>query len=293
MTHSQPGISAPVPEDARYLSFSLLPESAPLEALEALADLAVDDSIVIGLGPSLLAQLDVDIEGMRNFPALVGAGIDIPSTPVALWCWLRGDDRGELVHTTRAVCAAVEEAFLLDEVIDAFRYGSGLDLSGYEDGTENPEGDAANAAAYVHGAGAGLDGGSFVAVQQWVHDLDTFSALDNDQRDHVIGRRISDNEELESAPASAHVKRTAQEDFEPEAFVLRRSMPWADAAREGLVFVAFGKSFDAFEALLNRMVGLDDGIRDELFCFTRPLTGSYFWCPPVEGGRLDLSRLKG
>jgi len=25
-----------------------------------------------------------------------------------------------------------------------------------------------------------------------------------------------------------------------------------------------------------------------LFSFTRPVTGSYFWCPPVKDGRLDL-----
>jgi hypothetical protein len=33
---------------------------------------------------------------------------------------------------------------------------------------------------------------------------------------------------------------------------VRRSMPWADAASEGLMFVAFGHSFDAFEAQLRR-----------------------------------------
>jgi len=55
-----------------------------------------------------------------------------------------------------------------------------------------------------------------------------------------MGRRLEDNEELGDAPPYAHVKRTAQESFDPEAFVLRRSMPRADAEREGLVFVAFG-----------------------------------------------------
>jgi hypothetical protein len=58
---------------------------------------------------------------------------------------------------------------------------------------------------------------------------------------------------------------------------------------KGLVFVAFGKSFDAFEALLNRMVGKEDGITDALFTFTRPLTGNYFWCPPSKDGRLATS----
>jgi len=68
-------------------------------------------------------------------------------------------------------------------------------------------------------------------------------------------------------------------------------MPWADAEKEGLVFVVFGHSFQAFEALLNRMLGLDDGITDALFNFTRPVTGSYLWCPPIKDGDLDLSTL--
>lgn len=112
-------------------------------------------------------------------------------------------------------------------------------------------------------------------------------------QDNAIGRRRRDNKELEHAPASAHVKRTAQENFTPEAFVVRRSMPWADAAQAGLMFVAFGKSLDAFEAQLRRMVGADHGITDALFKFTRPLTGGYFWCPPVRNGRLDLRAILG
>jgi len=68
-------------------------------------------------------------------------------------------------------------------------------------------------------------------------------------------------------------------------------MPWADETREGLVFVAFGKSFDAFEVLLNRMMGAEDGIADALFRFTHPISGGYFWCPPIDAGRLDLSVL--
>jgi putative iron-dependent peroxidase len=93
------------------------------------------------------------------------------------------------------------------------------------------------------------------------------------------------------APASAHVKRTAQESCEPEAFILRRSMPSAKGSRGGLNFVAFGKSFDAFEAQLKRMIGAEDGITDALFQYTRPINGSYFWCPPLQGDRLDFRAL--
>jgi len=110
------------------------------------------------------------------------------------------------------------------------------------------------------------------------------------EKDDAIGRHISDNEEFD-APTSAHVKRSAQEDFSPEAFMLRRSMPWAMGMDAGLMFVAFGHSFDAFEAIMDRMMGQDDGIMDGIFKFTLPITGAYYWCPPVKDGKLDLSAI--
>ena len=74
--------------------------------------------------------------------------------------------------------------------------------------------------------------------------------------------------------------------------MVRRSMPWNDATREGLVFVAFGHTLQAFEAVMRRMVGLDDGITDGMFRFSQPVNGAYFWCPPMLDGKLDLSLLK-
>ena len=68
-------------------------------------------------------------------------------------------------------------------------------------------------------------------------------------------------------------------------------MPWADESNEGLVFVAFGKSIYAYDAQLKRMLGMDDGVTDALFNFTTPITGSYYWCPPIKDGTLDLRSL--
>jgi len=291
MTNAQPGILAPIPRLARYLAFSQQPDTDVHAALAALAGVVEGDEVVLGIGRSVALHLGRTIEGLRVLPGNAGAGFDVPSTPAALWCWIRGNDRGELLHRGRQLQRLAAPAFTIDEVVDAFQYGSARDLTGYEDGTENPEGDAAIDAALVTGRGPGLDGSSFVAVQQWVHDLDLFESKPTAERDDIIGRRKSDNEELADAPESAHVKRTAQESFEPEAFVLRRSMPWADEFDAGLHFVAFGKSFDAFEAQLQRMIGAEDGTVDALFTFTRPVSGAYFWCPPIEDGRPDLSCL--
>jgi putative iron-dependent peroxidase len=168
-----------------------------------------------------------------------------------------------------------------------FIYADHRDLTGYEDGTENPKDEAAVEAALV-AAGDGLAGSSFVAVQRWQHDLAHFNAQPQSVRDDIIGRRRVDNEELEDAPATAHVKRSAQEDYDPPAFMLRRSMPWATQAGEGLEFIAYGHSLDAFERVMRRMAGLDDGTVDALFSFSRPVTGGYYWCPPVRQSRLDL-----
>ena len=291
MRSFQPGILAPVPPVARYLTFELAPGGYARSALARLAATVDPLLTVVGLGRSIPLALGREVPGLRDFHARSGAGIEVPSTPAALWCWLRGEDRGELVHRSRALAAAVSPVFAVEATIDAFLHAGGRDLTGYEDGTETPQGDAAVEAAVLDGAGAGLDGSSFVAVQQWLHDFQRFEAMGRAGQDAAIGRRREGNEEIDDAPPSAHVKRTAQESFEPEAFVVRRSMPWSEGARAGLVFTAFGHSFDAFEALLRRMAGEEDGVTDALFRFTRPLTGAYFWCPPVAQGRLDLRAL--
>ncbi len=290
MTNAQSGILAEETKLARYLSFSLENSAAANDALIALRSVVDPERSVIGLGKSLIDALGCDIAGLRTMPAQSNGGIDVPSTPDALWVWLRGNDRGELYHRSRTIEIALSTAFDMVSAVDSFQFNENRDLSGYEDGTENPEGDDAMDAAILQNDSAGLSGSSFVAVQQWLHDFEALDAMSTEAKDDAIGRHIADNEEYD-APASAHVKRSAQEDFDPEAFMLRRSMPWVDGMSGGLMFVAFGHSFDAFEAIMNRMIRLDDDIADALFKFTKPLTGAYYWCPPVSDGKLDLSAI--
>jgi putative iron-dependent peroxidase len=295
MSDSQPGILEAVPLAARYVSFTLAPETLSPAALRAalkrLAAAADGRSMVVGFGPGLAALLGASVPGLHELPPIEGRGVDVPSTPIALWCWLRGDDRGDLLHLSRRLVALLQPVLKLRHVVDAFRHKTGRDLTGYEDGTENPEGELAEQAALVHGAGPGLDGSSYLAVQQWVHDFDAFDRLAEVERDHHFGRRLSDNFELEDSPTWAHVKRTAQESFDPPAFMLRRSMPWTMSMQSGLMFVAFGNSHRSFEVQMRRMAGEEDGVVDAMFRISKPVSGSYLWCPPVARGRLDLRQL--
>ena len=289
MNQYQLGILAPAPSAARYLTFQAQHQGNIHAALRALQDIVDGERLVVGLGKALLLQLGISKPNLANFPSYATAGVNIPSTPADLWCWLRGDERGDLLLQSQTLIDALAVGFDCVNIIDGFCHQHGRDLTGYEDGTENPVDEAAIAAAIVTGQGEELDGGSFVAVQQWQHDMSRFKRMSNEQQDYAIGRRRSDNEELEDAPESAHVKRTAQESFSPEAFVLRRSMSWSEGKNGGLVFVSFGHSVQGFAAQLRRMVGLEDGIIDGLFQFTRPITGAYFWCPPIKDGRLVIT----
>lgn len=274
----QPAILQAIPAHASYLTWTIRSGANRIsvqQSLHALLALTDGDRIVTGIGAALAKALDLSVSGLQEFTGIAGSQVSIPATPAALWIWLRAEERGELVHQQLRIAEVLTPAFELQHQTGAFRYAEGRDLSGYEDGTENPQDDEALAVAVTEA------GGSFVAVQQWQHDFAALAAMAQPAKDHAIGRRLSDNEELEDAPESAHVKRTAQEDFEPPAFMLRRSMPWSEGMHGGLYFVAFARSYQAFEAQLRRMSGAEDGVTDALFRFSQPQTTAYFWCPPL------------
>jgi putative iron-dependent peroxidase len=298
IAHPQAGILLPPPPASRHLEFALRPgvtRATVVGVMRNLSDrhLLLDGTAgVVGLGPSLVELLGLRVPGLRTFPPLENNGIHVPSTPHALWIWARGEDRGELLNRSRVIAAGLGPAFALEHSVDTFVYDGGRDLTGYEDGTENPKADDATIAAIVADPVLAPTGSSFVAVQRWLHDLDHFESLTIDEQHATMGRERVSNVEIDDAPASAHVKRTAQESFDPPAFVVRRSMPWAEGNRAGLVFVAFGSTLDKYERQLRRMVGLEDGVADGLFSFTRPLSGAYYWCPPLVDGQLAITGLE-
>ncbi|MDP1776219.1 MAG: Dyp-type peroxidase, partial [Moraxellaceae bacterium] len=301
MSEAQSGILAALPPQARYLLLQLkasVDTEALKQVLTQLQTMANGDELVVGFGLPIFAVLGQQLPGLTTGPVIPKSLVPLALKEAALWCWLRGNDRGDLLRLEHCLTSVLDKCFDVVSSIDAFVYKEGRDLTGYEDGTENPEGDEAVHTALVSPeqadtlskqtslSASAYTSGSFVAVQQWLHDFKAFDAMDQLSKDHTIGRRLSDNEEIDDAPITAHVKRTEQEGFAPEAFVLRRSMPWTAGAKAGLVFVAFGHSLDAFERMLTRMSGAEDGQIDSLFSISKPIASSYFWCPPVLHGQV-------
>lgn len=173
MNLSQAGILAPLPPVGRYVFFLIADHdtNAIRAALKRLQVLANGDQTVAGISPQVVAALGKQLPFLRELPALQGPELQAPNTPAALCLWLRGTDCGELLELPLRLAEALHPAFVLQHSVDAFIHrrgsnGLGRDLTGYEDGTENPEGDEAAQTALGQAQGNGLDGGSCWALQQ-------------------------------------------------------------------------------------------------------------------------------
>lgn len=289
---TQSSILSPIAKHARFLELSLVPTANTHDALKCLKKLEISAHFLIGLSSSFISKLGRNIDGFHDFPTDFKGTSGIPSTQADLVIRIEHDDCGAIAKLSRSSLYCLAEFFKLDRQLECFKYGDGLDLSGYVDGTENPEGEDAVNAAILESDDQNLNGSSFITLQKWQHDLRNLQNRPQQDQDNIIGRRLSDNFELDEAPASAHVKRTAQESFTPEAFMLRRSMPWSDITGEGLHFVSFASNLYPFEVQFKRMLGAEDKIVDRIFEFSQPLTGAHYWCPPKSGEMLNLEYLK-
>ncbi|MCB6183732.1 Dyp-type peroxidase [Leeia sp. TBRC 13508] len=276
MSKFQGAILAPIPAFARHLLWKIQDLAKVEFALDAIKEFIDGEKIAIGYGKKLVDLLGIENNQLKAFHPPVGAQRDIPSNEYDLWLWIRSAEIGELVHLQQLLESKLAGLFVLEDVVQCFKYKEGRDLTGYEDGTENPvDKDALNVAV-------GDMNDAYAVLQIWQHNLNRFHSFTPEEKDLLIGRRLKDNEEIEDAPDSAHVKRTAQESFEPEAFMVRRSMPWSDGCSSGLAFLSFEKNgMNAFESQFKRMLGLEDGVEDGLFRFSVPIKTSYFWIPEV------------
>ena len=129
MSEAQSGILEPIPAVGRYLAFSLQTPQALPDGLRALQQRADGRQLVFGVGASLVRALGRELPGLRTYAASAPAGLDLPATPHALWCWLRGTQRGDLLQLSRELELALRPAFRLQQVVDAFKHRGGLDLT--------------------------------------------------------------------------------------------------------------------------------------------------------------------
>ena len=271
----QTGILEGTPPHASFVELRLARD----RTAEGVAELAMRHGWVLGLGMPLLRRLGRVPEQLEVYASMMAEDVPVPATQEDLIVRVHGDSPGHVFHQLRLLDQVLAPGDAVVREVPCFTFVDrerARDMSGYEDGTENPTGDKAEATAFAR------DGSSVMAVQLWEHDMAALDAMSGAEKNDCIGRDRDSNEELGDAPLSAHVKRTAQEDFDPEAFMLRRSMPWVDGRRTGLYFCCFAADCYPFRVQMRRMSGLEDHVRDGVFRFSRPETGAFYWCPPTD-----------
>lgn len=242
--------------------------------------------IVVGYGAPLLRAAGADVPGYIDFQKLHAGRYSMPATPHALWIFMTGPNPGAVFEKAERVKRHLESVAVLRESTPLFSYRQGRDLSGYQDGSANPKSEAAWQAALI--PDGKFVNGSFAWVQRWLHFRDRFHSLAQPDRDRTLGRSIDTDKELVEAPATAHIKRTDQESFEPPAYILRRSMPWGDVRRHGLQFIAFMDHPIKVQRMLERMVGVHDGLPDALLGHSQAETGAFYFIPPIFNGHWVL-----
>lgn len=242
----------------------------------------------IAFGPELWAKLyNRTPDGFKQLAPIHG-NFEMPVVPADV-----------LIHIASAradLCFALSQSFfegiqdqveVLDERV-CFRYLDGRDLTGFIDGTENPQfpDDRDEVALLGEEAGIFADG-SFVFAQRYVHNLENWKKLKVDAQEHVIGRTKLESIELDDdvKPGNAHIARAVIEDDEGEELeILRHSLPYGDGQGEqGLFFIAYTKDLTRIDKMLVRMFGTSgDGIHDRLLHFVTAVDGAYFFAPSEE-----------
>jgi putative iron-dependent peroxidase len=296
MVTAQAGIFALGDAAHGFFEFRLREGADPAALVRAVADLRPPHTtvgganLVVGFRPELwrsAAPSDAP-RGVTGFNAdLRGAhGYAMPATQADVWVWIAAaayDIVFDLGKTTIAELAGL--ATLVREMT-GWSYRHSRDLTGFEDGTENPTLYEAPEIALVADGAPGA-GGSVLLFQQWRHDAVAWSALPEPEQEKVIGRTKPDSIELagDAMPPDSHVSRTTLEQGGEELKIFRRNVPYGDVTEHGTLFIGFSAEQGRLQRMLEQMAGTDGGPRDALTRFSTPLTGAYYFVPSVQALR--------
>jgi porphyrinogen peroxidase len=245
---------------------------------------------VAGLGSELWDRLygEPRPAGLHPFRALAGAVHSAPSTPGDLLFHLRAQRLDLCFELSRQLMVRLAGHVDVVDEVHGFRYFDERDLLGFVDGTENPVGDAAVAAVTVGAEDPAFAGGSYVAVQKYLHDLDGWDRLTVEQQEQAIGRgKLNDIEMLDDVkPSNSHTALTVITGADGrQRQIVRENMMFgrAGAGEYGTYFIGYAATPDVIEQMLHNMfIGDPPGNHDRILDFSTALTGGLFFTPTLE-----------
>lgn len=202
-----------------------------------------------------------------------------PATQCDLYLHIHSTNQGATYDASQRIYSVFPEgSLILGEERNGFMWRDSRDLTGFIDGTENPQGVEKRMRAALR-----EDGSSFVVVQRFVHHLEKWEQLKEGEQEEVIGRKKIDSMAIEPAPAMSHVAHT-DISFEGESIkIVRHSLPYGSpGAEKGLWFTAYCKSMKHHNELQRSIYGLRDGKADSLMSYITPVSGGFYFTPSLK-----------
>ena len=239
---------------------------------------------VVAFGHDLWRDLSggVGAEELKNFAPL-GRGL-APATQRDVMIHILSLRHDVNFSVAQAALAAFGDALKIEEEIHGFRWVEDRDLSGFVDGTENPQGEENRREVAVINEGVDA-GGSYVFVQRWEHNLKLFNRMGVGDQEAIMGRTKEANEEIDGdeRPATSHLSRVDLKENGKGLKIVRQSLPYGTASgTHGLYFIAYCARLHNIEQQLLSMFGETDGKRDGMLRFTKPVTGGYYFAPSLD-----------
>ena len=244
--------------------------------------------IVAAIGSHYWSQLDLGPApvGLKPFPSFENGENVAPNTPVDLFFHIRSQGKDLNFLVAQRLGELLGDAVALVEEVEGFRYLDSRDLTGFVDGTENPEGENRQKVAVIGDEEPAFSGGSFIHIQRYVHNMPFWNAQPVKLQEDTVGRTKADNIEYASSDKAltAHTKRTSLKDADGNSIeILRHSMPYGDTQECGLLFASYCRTSDNFTLMLKSMIeGDGSGHTDHLLKYTRAVTGHAFFAPSVS-----------
>ncbi|KND59699.1 putative dye-decolorizing peroxidase (DyP), encapsulated subgroup [Candidatus Burkholderia verschuerenii] len=209
------------------------------------------------------------------------------STPGDILMHIRADHMDLCFELASQIMEKLDGAVTVVDEVHGFRYFDLRDMVGFVDCTENPSGRAAESFTSVGSEDADFEGGSYVIVQKYLHDLKAWNALPVEKQELIIGRKKLSDVELDASvkPSSSHSSLTTIEEDGKEVKILRHNMVFGrpGSAEFGTYFIGYARTPKPIEQMMDNMfIGRPPGNYDRILDYSRAVTGSLFFVPSAE-----------
>jgi porphyrinogen peroxidase len=242
-------------------------------------------------GPTLLAELTNDQPpDFQPYPGYASSdGKEAKATQEELLVWVHSDHKDRNWNTQYAFRTRVAGHMTVARETIAWIYGESQDLTGFIDGTGNPEPHRQRECAIIPDGQPGA-GGSFAIAQRWIHDLKYFFDLSPDDQENLFGRTRKDSLRLDKQVPTSHLSHvelregeTADANKPKRNEIVRRSTPYAlHDGTVGLYFLGFCKDQAPLRERMEAIYGMNGQVRDALTDYSTPASGSFYFAPSVE-----------